>query len=482
MESYDYDIIIVGGGPGGAVCAKTAADKGLKTLFIERGRKSGEKNSSGCGLGPRIWREFPEIMNQMTPDKVPQRACRWVIVHWLDPNGDDGAIEAFKPQMSVTYEPAKSWIVMNVYRSHLDPFLTGIAEKAGAELMTSTLVKDLVKNDLGRVTGVKLEDGREITSKIVIGADGAKSMVANKSGIREKWGYDDVVLVPQYDFHVPKENIDRFFGEEGLFAGAACATWWGTKQPSAYQVYFEDGFHVGCGNWMGFWDKNPFHYLNNLVETTAFQRVIKTLGAEPREAQIHLLPWTTDPGLTYTDNVMLIGDAGGFPCPLEGEGVFPAMETGKIAAEVAAEQIKAGDTSKYALKKYEDRWRKSSTGIEFEAGPELLNFWKGMAFDLDNLKWMIPLLNEIRGGFNDWSEPHMMRISQIMDSYKKHKPQINEFMPKYALPVIAKVFEIAIEKEPSRAKRFVMEKIKNYLEKKSDIQVASRRITGSPHL
>ena len=38
-----YDIIIVGAGPGGSMAAKVAAEKGLKTIFFERGRKPGEK-------------------------------------------------------------------------------------------------------------------------------------------------------------------------------------------------------------------------------------------------------------------------------------------------------------------------------------------------------------------------------------------------------------------------------------------------------
>jgi len=54
-----YDVIVVGCGPGGAIAGKTAAEKGLKTLILERGRKPGEKNVSGCGLSPKCWRDFP---------------------------------------------------------------------------------------------------------------------------------------------------------------------------------------------------------------------------------------------------------------------------------------------------------------------------------------------------------------------------------------------------------------------------------------
>ncbi len=67
----NYDLIIVGAGPGGSVAAKTTAENGLKTILFERGRKPGEKNSSGCGLGPRMFRDFPKMMKELTPEECP---------------------------------------------------------------------------------------------------------------------------------------------------------------------------------------------------------------------------------------------------------------------------------------------------------------------------------------------------------------------------------------------------------------------------
>ncbi|MHA1579271.1 MAG: NAD(P)/FAD-dependent oxidoreductase [Candidatus Freyarchaeota archaeon] len=52
---------------------------------------------------------------------------------------------------------------------------------------------------------------------------------------------------------------------------------------------------------------------------------------------------------------MLVGDAAGFPCPLEAEGIHYAMVSGKIAAEVAAEAVSNGDTSAEGLKLYDER-------------------------------------------------------------------------------------------------------------------------------
>ena len=60
---------------------------------------------------------------------------------------------------------------------------------------------------------------------------------------------------------------------------------------------------------------------------------------------------------TYADGILLVGDAAGFTSPMFEGGTGLAMTSGKFAAEVAAEAIKKGDTSKAGLAKYESLWR-----------------------------------------------------------------------------------------------------------------------------
>ncbi len=60
-----YDVLVVGGGPGGIIAGKVAAEKGLKTVIFERGGKYGEKNASGIGLVLKIWRDLRYIMKKM---------------------------------------------------------------------------------------------------------------------------------------------------------------------------------------------------------------------------------------------------------------------------------------------------------------------------------------------------------------------------------------------------------------------------------
>ncbi len=432
----EYDIVIVGGGPGGSMCAKIAAEKGLKAIFFERGRKSGEKNSSGCGLGPRMFKDWPEMMKELTPDKCPSlRAGVYARNYMINKDDEVATMIMAKPTESVAYAPATKFITMNCYRSDFDPWISAIAVRAGAEMKTSTLVTGLIKEN-GKVAGVIDEKGEKYKAPIVIGADGAISMVAREAGLRDKWDKDDCTLVPQYDFFAPRQNIDRILNDETL------AVYWGVNFPSAYEVVFGDGIHLGLGSWMGNWNYNPLYYLNKVVNLKVFQQLLKMLDAKPREVQSHLLPWMKYPKNTYTDGVMLIGDAGGFPCPLEAEGVYPAMCTGKIAAEVAAEAISAGDTSKEFLKQYVTRWQATTVGKEFEAGKELVRVWRALPFSIaekNNMAWFVPLVSEGIGGIFDWSQPHTVRLRQILTHVKELLPQAMPTLYQEFLPLFKQV-------------------------------------------
>ena len=428
----EYDIVIVGAGPGGSLAAKEAAEKGLKTIFFERGRKPGEKNASGTGLGPRLWREF-DFMKELGPDVCPSiREGRAARNYFVDNDGEVSGYIMTKPTDSVTYEPARSWITLNCYRSEFDPWLAQFAVDAGAELKTSTLVTGLLKED-GKVIGVIDEKGEKYKG-FVIGADGVISMVAQQSGLRQRWKQEQVTIVPNYDFECSPSKIDDIMGDEAL------AVWWSAIFPASYQVFFNDGFHVGLGNWMTWWDKNPIHYLNKVINLKYFQRLVRILDAKPREFQVHLLPWQGKPYSTHTDNVILVGDAGGFPCPLEAEGIYPAMVTARAAVDTAIEAITEGDTSKQFLSLFDKKWNATSVGEDFKAGPELASIWRALPFSPnETMSWFVPMFMEIIGGIIDWSEPHPVRVRQIARRIKKYLPHAVPFIMKEVLPLLTAI-------------------------------------------
>ncbi|MFW9844330.1 MAG: hypothetical protein ACFFEV_07130, partial [Candidatus Thorarchaeota archaeon] len=170
------------------------------------------------------------------------------------------------------------------------------------------------------------------------------------------------------------------------------------------------------------------------------QRLIRILDARPREFQAHLLPWQGHPENTHTDNVILIGDAGGFPCPLEAEGIYPAMVTARAAIETAAEAIATGDTSKDFLSLYDKKWKATSVGDDFISGKELASIWMQLPFSpRKSMTWFVPMFMEILGGIIDWSEAHPVRIRQVTRQLKKYLPQAVPFIMKEVIPLLTSV-------------------------------------------
>ncbi|MHA1270037.1 MAG: NAD(P)/FAD-dependent oxidoreductase [Candidatus Helarchaeota archaeon] len=432
-----YDVIIVGAGPGGSLAAKTSAELGLKTVFLERGKKPGNKNASGCALSPKVWRDFPKIMKLMTPEVIPSiREVRLCSHHFINKNyQEEFGINMSPSQRIHSYPEAKKWFTVNLYRAELDPWLASLAVEAGAELRTSTYAINLLKDKNNNAVGIITDKGEKIEGKVIIGADGAHSMVALKSGLRSKWRDDELTLVVSYDFKCEsKERVDDVIGDNGIHC------YMSGLFPAAYQFFKADGFHIGLGQWMHEWKQNPRYYLNEVLKVDTFKRIKRLTGAKPREFHVHLLPWMKYPKQTYTNNIMLIGDAAGFPCPLEAEGIYYAMLSGRIAAKVAKDAIEKGDTSKEALKTYENEWVKSPIGEEFEAGPELQEFWANTMFNQENVERITTLVNDFIGGFTT-AEAHVTYMRRFFNLVQKDLPEVIPLVSRYILPLFSSVFQ-----------------------------------------
>ncbi|MHA1264944.1 MAG: NAD(P)/FAD-dependent oxidoreductase [Candidatus Helarchaeota archaeon] len=429
----EFDVIVVGAGPGGSLAGKTSAELGLKTLILERGSYPGAKNASGCALSPKLWRDFLFMKNLDVPS---QRKVRVHTSHFINEHlQEEFAFSQTPSQRLNTYKEAKEFFTVNLYRSEFDPWLAQLATEAGAALRNSTTVTDLTRNQDGKIDGVITDKGEKIKGTIIIGADGAWSTVARKAGIRAKWQKDEVTLVVSYDFKCEsKQLVDDVVGENGIH------TWLGGGFPGAYQFFKADGFHLGLGDWLCNWDKSPRAHLNTALKVDGIRRLIKLTKAKMREFHAHLLPWLKYPGKTYTDNVLLIGDAAGFPCPLEAEGIWYAMYSGRIAAEIAKKAIDSNDTSKTSLKQYETAWKNSEIGVEFEAGPELQEFWANLPFTPKNMAWFSQLFNDQFAIFTT-GEAHITYFRRFNEVLTEEAETILPFVLRYVLPIFGKAFK-----------------------------------------
>jgi geranylgeranyl reductase family protein len=69
---------------------------------------------------------------------------------------------------------------------------------------------------------------------------------------------------------------------------------------------------------------------------------------------------------TYTDRVLVVGDAAGLVKPTTGGGIYYSVVSGAIAGDVLGSALAAGDLSSARLASYEQQWRRRFQG-EFTA-------------------------------------------------------------------------------------------------------------------
>lgn len=62
---------------------------------------------------------------------------------------------------------------------------------------------------------------------------------------------------------------------------------------------------------------------------------------------------------TYMNRLLLVGDAAGFINPLSGEGIYYAMTSGRIAAQVIIEALEKRQPTEEILAQYQTRWQKN---------------------------------------------------------------------------------------------------------------------------
>ncbi len=351
----NFDVIVVGGGPAGLSAAISAARAGMKTVVIERGDYPGTKNVMGGVLYTRATEAvIPEFWKE-APLERPIIEQRYGFL-----SGNELFSAAYR-------DPAWGEAPYNahtVLRVKFDRWLAQKAEQAGVTIVTETVVEDLLyKGD--DVVGVRTGRAEgELGAKIVILAEGVNAFIAKKAGLAPQLRPDTVAVAVKEIISLPQEKIeDRFCLEPGQGAtielfGDSTAGMLGT----AFIYSNKDSLSVGVGALLQPMIRDKWTP-NDLLESLKNKPFVKRLiqGGETKEYLAHLIPeggYKAMPKL-YRQGVMVVGDTGMLVNGLHREGSNLAMTSGKIAGEVAAESIKAGDLSAQAMSVYESRLRDS---------------------------------------------------------------------------------------------------------------------------
>jgi geranylgeranyl reductase family protein len=328
----NYDVIVCGAGPAGAVAAGEAAKAGLKVALLEKQPLPRHKT---CGGG------MPMVMQQFLWDLAPEAFVESDVTAMRHTwNYGDGHLGAINPPG--TGEHLSLWMVQ---RSVFDAALADRAVRAGAELRDGVAVRSLTVEPDGvivRAQNIKTQTEFIAKARYVIGADGANGVVVKSTNLRKQPNIAIALEVEQP--HVWGE------GSEMLRSDIAHLEYGAIKR--GYAWIFPKGDHLNVG--AGLFRPDQADPRKDPTIRAQLQQCIcdymDALGVKYERENLkfkgHPLPTWGGKELLHEGRILLAGDAAGLINPLFGDGILHAVKSGQIAAIAIAEDRAADYTAR----------------------------------------------------------------------------------------------------------------------------------------
>lgn len=347
-RNFNYDVVVVGGGPAGLSAAWSSAKKGLSVAIVERDEAIGQ-NVRTSGV---TW--IKEAKSFGIPSDYFNEIRNYA---FYSPNN-------YVLKKSDVAQAA----VLDVRKTY--QYLAYQAAGAGADIFLRTTVTDAVKNEKGKLTGVKATSLKEdliFNSKLVIDASGFYSVVGRSLGLVLPWKRFGAGA--EYEAYVDKVDSDTWY----LMVGSQYS-------PAGYAWIFPLGnnkVRIGVGVGKPNSQADASKLLIELLEKRP--KPLDDLGRiVPVEFHYGLIPNEGLRQSTIDDNLILVGDSAGQANPLVLEGIRYAIEFGRAAGRIGGEAVIQGDTSKESLRSYEEIMKKA-IGSKISAAIKVQYRWLNLS-------------------------------------------------------------------------------------------------------
>ena len=339
-----FDVIVVGAGPAGATAAKVLGEAGVSTLLLDKSVFPRDKPCGG-GISARVIQRFPYLESALASIPV-----NWVNKVYLEsPAG-----------FAVDYRSDTPLYLM-IRRCEFDNLLLSLARKH-VQFRTPALVRKVSVGPEGAVVTADVGgETKDYEGKLVLGCDGANSIVARASGLRSgniqnEYAIDMMEETPYEELNLA--DRDRMY------------IYYRIRSHYGYGYVFPKTSHINLG--VGFKldyylsklrGEHYAHHSSFIQDLTAKQLV----AGKSNHGNFRAFPLPISGPLarTYSERILVSGDAGGFVNALTAEGIYYAMLSGEHDARTAIAVVKANDFRGPALEQYERSWRQE-VGVELE--------------------------------------------------------------------------------------------------------------------
>ncbi|MBI4399588.1 NAD(P)/FAD-dependent oxidoreductase [Candidatus Micrarchaeota archaeon] len=350
-EEENFDVIVVGGGPGGSTCATYLGKAGYKVLLLEKAKFPRDKTCGDAvsGKSVSVLRDFG-LMDAI--ETQPHEKVNGVLFS--------------SPDATIVEIPFPSGYGGNkgfgyVCRREVFDNIVFQHSKKYATVLEQFQVTDLIKEN-GYVVGVRCMDlnakkEKTFRGRIIVGADGALSVVARKVNAENTDPKHSCVALRAYYKNIKglTKNIEIHFINSVL--------------PGYFWIFpLENGTaNVGVGMLTYDMQKRAINLKTSMLEAIKNDPLFKERfqGAElMSDIKGWTLPFGSKKVKCYGNGYVLLGDSASLIDPFTGEGIGNSMVSARIASRVIDKALKANDVSENNLKEYDvELWK--------ELGPEL---------------------------------------------------------------------------------------------------------------
>jgi geranylgeranyl reductase family protein len=338
VNASAVDVLIVGAGPSGSTAATALARLGHSVAIIDKAIFPRHKTCASW-INALAFSRFPYLL----PELQNLVDCPFHGIRFYDESvSRHGTYRERRPSGYLTL------------RSKFDHGLAKVAIAAGARLRQGIRAVRIDEDKSG--VHAELSDGRSVRARFLLGADGSNSQIARWSGLRTSWRHDQYVLCANEDIAYSASAIERFYGARfPLFVSLRF------NRLDGYGWVFpkRDYICVGIGGRVP-----PGADIRAIMR--AFVERAREMKLIPSDLRISEPDYALDPAgavhkmKTLTSGrTILIGDAAGFVSGSTGEGIYPGMVSGAIAADVVHEALDKGSAD---VSLFNERWRSELGG------------------------------------------------------------------------------------------------------------------------